>query len=181
MNNRHPFPRRYWIFVLIVVCCCLLLVGNIFRTDDWTREKPFSEFTDRDGLLFKVFIFEELLILLVILIFLCLIIKTSKKRNRIIEEQREKDKFLGIKPGDYDYVWFDFTCGSRALIVKHKDTYRLFVEDYDERYNTWTLVNHVSVYDSMQELKKGLFYDYEFYCSENAELDNLYGERFKEE
>ena len=55
MNKRFPFPKRYWVYLILVLICSILLIGNIYRTDSWTGDKPFSEYLQRDWLLFFVF------------------------------------------------------------------------------------------------------------------------------
>ena len=35
--------------------------------------------------------------------------KSIKKQRELFAKKWETDKFLRIKPGDYDYVWFDFS------------------------------------------------------------------------
>lgn len=44
----------------------------------------------------------------------------------------------------------------------------------------WQDFDSVSVYDSLEELKKALYFDFDFYCDENAELDEHGDEEFKE-
>ena len=90
------------------------------------------------------------------------------------------DKYLGIKPGDYDYVWFDFSNTERALILKQNDRFMLYVQEYDEHTGNWENLSGVNVYDSLEALKKALFYECDFYCEENAELDKHGDEIYKE-
>jgi hypothetical protein len=90
-------------------------------------------------------------------------------------EQWEKDKYSGIKPGDYDYIWFDFSNMARALILKQDNQFKLYTQESDERTGNWENLSGVSVYDSLEAVKKALFYECDFYCEENAELDK-YGD-----
>jgi len=181
MNKRFPFPKRYWIYMVIVLICSVLLFVNIYRTDSWTGDKPFSEFVQRDWLSFAVFIIEELIIVGAVFIFAVLAGRISKNRNQEIVNQWEKDKYSGIKPGDYDYVWFDFENTERALILKQENGYSLYVQEYDEHTGNWESFSGVSVYDSLDAVKKALFYECDFYCEENAELDKRGDEIFVEE
>ena len=89
------------------------------------------------------------------------------------------NKFSGIKPGDYDYIWFDFDMTERALILKQGEIYKLNVQEYDERTDDWNSVNSVSMYDDLNKLKYALFYEFDFFCEENAELDEHGDEMFK--
>ena len=179
MNKRFPIPKRFWIFLIFVLICSILLIGNIYRTDSWTGDKPFSEFVHRDWQLFTVFLVEELIILGVMFLFLFLACRVSKKINKEITAQWEMDKYIGINPGDYDYVWFDFEYTERALILKRDDQFMLYVQEYDDDIGNWESVGGVSVYDSLEAVKKALYYECDFYCEENAELDKHGDEIYK--
>lgn len=180
MNKRFPFPKRYWVYLCATIIFGILLVANIYRTDSWTGDKPFSEFVQNDWNLFFIFLLEEVIIAVLMLLFAILGVKISKKRNLKIIEQWNLDKYLGIKPGDYDYVWFDFDMTERALILKQGDVYKLYVDEYDERTGDWNCLDSVRVYDDLYELKRDLFYEFDFYCEENAKLDMRGNEMYKE-
>lgn len=108
MNERCPFPKRYWVYLIVVLICSVLLIANIYRTDGWTGDKQFSEFTESEWQLFFTFIIEEIIIAGVLFLFAFLASAICKKTHLKIAEQWETDKFLGIKTDDYDFVWFDF-------------------------------------------------------------------------
>lgn len=36
MKKRIPFPKKYWVYLIIVLIGSVLLIVNIFRTDSWT-------------------------------------------------------------------------------------------------------------------------------------------------
>ncbi len=186
MGKRFPYPKRYWIYVIIILICSILLIGNIYRTDSWTGDKPFSEFSQRDWHLFFIFLIEEMVIIGLISLFLYLCFRISKNRDKEILAQDkeilaqwEADKYSGIEPGDYDYVWFDFANTDRALILKQGDTFRLNVQEYDYNTGNWESVG-TSIYDNLEAIKEALFYEYDFYCEENAELDKHGDEIYKE-
>lgn len=178
MKNKPSHPERYFYVSLI---CLILLFLNFYRTDSWTGDKPFSEFLARDWQLFLIFMFEEIIIICVMLVFGILGQKNVKKQKELFVKKWEKDKYLGIKPGDYDYVWFDFSNTERALILKQGDQFKLYVQEYDEHAGDWGFFNGVSIYDNLEEIKMTLFYEYDFYCEENAELDKHGDEIFVEE
>lgn len=178
MKNKSPHPERYFYVSLI---CLILLFLNFYRTDNWTGDKPFSEFVGRDWQLFAVFLIEEFIIICVMVVFWLLGQKSIKKQRELFAKKWETDKYLGIKPGDYDYVWFDFSNTERALILKQGDQFKLYVQEYDEHTGDWGCFNGVSIYDNLNEIKKTLFYEYDFYCEENAELDKHGDEIFVEE
>ena len=180
MNKRFPFPKRYWVYLCGTIVFGLLLILNIYRTDSWTGDKPFSEFASNDWNLFFIFILEEVLIFALMILFAFLGGRISRKRNDKIIEQWNTDKYSGIKPGEYDYIWFDFDMTERALILKQGDVYKLYVQEYDERTSMWGSVDSVSVYDDLSKLKYALFYEFDFFCEENAELDEHGDEMFKQ-
>ena len=178
MKNNHPHPERYYYVSLI---CLILLFLNYYRTDGWTGDKPFSEFVGRDWQLLGVFLIEELIVICVMVIFWLLGNKNTKKRTAISIAQWESVKYSGIKPGDYDYVWFDFANTERALILKQGEQFKLYVQEYDEHTGNWESFSGVSVYGSLEAVKRALFYECDFYCEENAELDKYGDEIYKEE
>lgn len=180
MYKKVPCSKRYWIYLIVVLMCSVLLIGNIYRTDGWTGEKSFSEFARRDWQLFCVFLIQELIILGIMSLFVVLACKDDKKRNIEITKQWEIDKYLGIQPGDYDYVWFDFGLSERALISKLGDKFKLEVQEYNEHTGNWESLSNVSVYDSLEAIKRALFYECDFCCDENTELDK-YGDAIYKE
>lgn len=179
MYKSFPFPKRYWVYLCATIILGILLVANIYRTDSWTGDKLFSEFVQNDWKLFIIFILEEAIIFILMLFFAFLGGRISRRRDDKIIEQWNTDKYSGIKPGDYDYIWFDFDMTERALILKERDVYKLYVQEYDERTGDWNSVDSVSIYDDLNKLKYALFYEFDFFCEENAELDKNADEVFK--
>ena len=74
MKNKSLHPERYFYVSLI---CLILLFLNFYRTDNWTGDKPFSEFVGRDWQLFAVFLIEEFIIICVMVVFWLLGQKSS--------------------------------------------------------------------------------------------------------
>ena len=33
MNKRFPYPKQYWIYMIMAFICSILLIGNIYRAD----------------------------------------------------------------------------------------------------------------------------------------------------
>lgn len=180
MNKRFPFPKRYWIYLGALFTCAVLLFANIFRTNAWMGDKPFSEYVQKEWVLAGVFLIEELIIAFFMVLFSVLAGRISIKRNQKIVADWEQNKFMGIQPDDYDYVWFDFSCTERALVLKQNNVYKLYIHEYDKHRGVWQALDSVSIYDSLAELKKALFFDFDFYCDENAKLDEHGDEEFKE-
>lgn len=178
MKNKKTHPERFYYVSLI---CLFLLFLNFYRTDNWTGDKPFSEFVQRDWQLFAIFMIEETIIFCVMVVFWIMAQKNFKKQTELLSEKWETEKFLGIDPSDYDYVWFDFSNTERALILKQGEQFKLYLQEYDEHTQDWQSVYGVSVYDSLESLKRTLFYEYHFYCDANAESDEHGDAEFIEE
>lgn len=180
MNGRFPHPKRYWIYMGIILVCAILLFLNIFRVDARIGEKAFWEFAKQDWQLFIAFLIEELIIAGIIFLFSVMAGRISIKRNKDIVAQREKVKFLGIEPSEYDYIWFDFSYTERALILKQEGKFKLCVDEYCDGSENWKCVSEACIYDDLSTLKKALFYEFDFFCEENAELDKHGDEIYRE-
>ena len=94
MNKRFPYPKRYWIYMIMALICSILLIGNIYRTDGWTGDKPFSEFSQHDWRLFFIFFIEEIIIIGVMLLFAHLCFKINRNRDKEIVGRWERDWFF---------------------------------------------------------------------------------------
>lgn len=55
----------------------------------------------------------------------------------------------------------------------------LNAQEYDYCTGDWKSVG-TSIYDNLEAIKEALFYEYDFYCEENAELDKHGDEIYKE-
>ena len=64
--------------------------------------------------------------------------------------------------------------------MKQGDTFRLYVQEYDCHTGNWESLGMISIYDNLEAIKEALFYEYDFYCEENAELDKHGDEIYKE-
>ena len=84
MGKRFPYPKRYWIYLIVVFICSVLLFVNIYRTVSWTGYKPFSEFSQRDWRLFFIFLIEEMVILGVMSLCAYLGFRVNKNRDKEI-------------------------------------------------------------------------------------------------
>ena len=56
------------------------------------------------------------------------------------------------------------------ILLKDMQFY-LYVQEYNERINNWESWGGVSVYDTLQKLKRDLYHEYYFACVENAGID----------
>ena len=84
MKNKPPHPDRYFYVSLI---CLILLFLNFYRTDNWTGDKPFSEFVGQDWQLFAIFLIEEFIIICVMVVFWLLGQKSIKKQREFSMQQ----------------------------------------------------------------------------------------------
>ena len=159
----------------------IILFVNIFVTAAIINDKEIYEFPSYDWHYFIFFIISELLIGLLMFFFGTKAGKIMRQVDKQKDKQKyEQFKYAGVEPGDYDYVWFDFSGEERAKVLKQDDVFLLYVEAFDVRSEIWTSVNTVSCFDSIDAVKKSLFYDFDFYCDENALLDEHGDEMFRQ-
>lgn len=180
-ETTFPFPKKYWVYLVFCVVLGVLLFINIFVADGLTGEKEFWDFTQQDWLYFAVFLLTEIIIGFFLFFFAVKAGKLSMKRQKKVEQYFDQLKYSGIKPGDCDYIWFDFSGDERAKIVKLGDVQYLYVEGFDYKTESWNAVNTVSIFSSLAEIKKVLFYEFDFFCEENTLLDKHGDEMFREE
>ncbi len=171
MNKTIPFPKRFWVYLILIVLCAVLVFCNIQWTDGWTGDREASAFTQRDWVLFALFLVIEAVLVAAMFVFVALIFKITKKRNEEITAQWRKERILSSVPGGYDYVWIDFSLNRRALIRKIDKWYYLSVQAYESHTGNWEYENTVSAKESLAEIGKTLFYEHHFYCEENTKLD----------
>ena len=81
------FPKRYWIYISLSIICMILLFYNIIRTDSWTGDMTFSEFTNKEWNLFLIFMIEEAILGALMFVFALLGGKSMKKNEK-------QEKFL---------------------------------------------------------------------------------------
>jgi len=72
----------YWVFILLSIICMVLLFYNIFRTDSWTGDMPFYEFTKKEWILFGIFITEEVILAILMFVFAMLGGRSMKKNEK---------------------------------------------------------------------------------------------------
>lgn len=171
MENKFKLPKKYWIYFSIAMLFGVILFVNIFVFDHLTGEKEFRDYSKSDIILNLLFLGTELLYFAIIFLFAlkCGNIfrgKTMAQRNAWYDAM-----YSGIKRGDYDYVWFDYEDEQRALVMKNGDSWRLYVEKYNDKTELWEAINTASAYDSLTAIKKALFSEYDFYFNENAAFD----------
>lgn len=179
-NTRFPLPKKYWMYIKALVALGVILFANIFIMVGLTEGKELRRFTQQDWLYFAIFLIIEIVIALLMFLFAIKAGKLSAARKKQMEQYFELFKYAGIGPGEYDHVWFDCSGVERAKIVKIGDAFHLYVEDFDQRTLDWTPANTVSVFKSMEEVKRALFYEFDFFCEENAIADEHGNAVFKD-
>lgn len=55
MGKRFPYPKRYWIYLIVIFICSVLLFVNIYLTDSWTGDKHSLNFHSVIGVCFLSF------------------------------------------------------------------------------------------------------------------------------
>lgn len=175
MNGSHKLPKKYWVFFSIMIFFIILMFVNIFVCVYFTDSKEISDFSTSEIKIFIIFLLSELLCLIPMFFFAFKCGNMVREKTMLQRNNWYDAMYLGIKPGDYDFVWFDYDDEQRALVLKNGETYNLYVEKYNDKMETWEAVNTVSYYDSLDNLKKSLYTDFEFYSAETADFDE-YGE-----
>lgn len=79
--NKKTFERSK-IYLCISMILTILLFYNIFRTDSWTGEMTFSQFSEREWSLFWLFVIEEVIIFVLMLVFARLGVKNMKGNEK---------------------------------------------------------------------------------------------------
>ena len=163
--------------------CVLMLLSFLFaflnalRTDGWTGDKDLWDYSKSDWILTAIIACEEILLLSIGILFCVLACRIGTKVNTTRSNYYEARKLQDIEQvnSEFDYVWLDFSGFERALIKESNGTFLLTVQDFDEKTENWTSIGSVSVYPTLDDVKRSLFYDCDFYCDENAEFDK-YGD-----
>ena len=168
---KYPLPRRYWLYVGLIVTLGALLFVNIFVFDHWTGERELWAYERADWLLTGAFLLAEAALSLLALFFAQRAGKLFRRNSAQNAQHAEQFRLAGIQPGEYACVWFDLEGGRRALVAERDGTYRLRLEEFEARAEEWRAISGVSVFSSLPEVKRALFFDHDFACKENAVLD----------
>ena len=181
MKEKFPHPQKYWLYMGVVLICAVLLFVNIFRMDEQIGGNAFWDYSKQDWQFFAVFLIEEAVIVGVLFLFSVLAGRLNIKRNGEILSFREKNKFLGLEPSEYDEIWFDFDCTERALIQRQEGKFILRVDEYCDESEAWKCVSEAQSYDDLSALKKALFHEFDFFCDRNAVLDKHGNEVYRDD
>lgn len=172
-HAKFPLPKRFWIFLFISAIFAILYFLNIFLTDDLTGDKEFWDFTKTDWLYFAAFVLTEIIIMFFMVFFSLKAGKISASNRERIEAYFRQFAYDAL-PDDYDDVWFDFDGYMRAIITrKSTELFYLRLEVFNVKSEAWDAVNTVSIYDSLDAIKKALYDEFNFICDENVELAEL--------
>ena len=173
-----PLPTSFWVYLSLTVLCCVLMFVNIRVVIALTGGKELTDFNTDERRIFRCFLIAEALTVVLCFFF-------AWKSGRLLKAGREAHfaqfRYTGIAPEDDLILWYDFSGYERAQIRERNGLFHLQVEEFDEKYldGTWRLITVDSIYASLDDVKKALFFDYDFYCEENAELDSCGNEVYK--
>ena len=180
MSKKFPYPKRYWGYLGIALVGGISLLVSIFRFANLTDDRELWEFTSKDWRLFAVFSGFGLVCIGVAFCFSVLAGKINIKRQKEIDLQRENGLFLSTNKGEYDYIWLDYSGTECALISKRDGRFVLCVKEYNDINDAWEMVADEILYNDIESLKKALFYEFDFYCSENSVTDKHGDDIYKE-
>lgn len=167
-NTEFNLPKKYWFYFANVILFGIISIVNIFVFDYLTGEKEFRDYNASDIKLNLIFLGTELMYW-AIAAFFALKGRTMIRKNTLLQLNYWFDSmYTGIQPDDYDHVWFDAQDEQRALILNQDSSWQLHVEKFNYSLARWEAVNTVSVFDSLETLKKALYSEFAFYCYENS-------------
>ena len=179
--QKFPLPKRFWFYLACFIVLPFLLILDFFIVGEHIGDPERYEFTMQDW----SWIIIGLLVGAVIAALIHFSLRQVKKFNAQQEEQiqtyLDQFKYAGISPDDYDFIWIHFDGLTRAVIQKSGDCYHLHLEEFNCKTELWEADHDVRVYPSISDLKRALFYDYDFYCEENTVFDRHGEEIFKDD
>lgn len=124
-NTKFPLPKKYWACVILCLTLGILLFANIFVLASKTGERELCDFTQQDWCYFVLFLLTQVLLTALMFFLAKKAGKILNKRDEQVRQSFDQIKYAGITPGDFDYVWFDFSGDERAKIVTSGDAYYL--------------------------------------------------------
>ena len=77
--------------------------------------------------------------------------------------------------------WFDFTGIQRATVTRKGETFFLRLDVFHCKTGEWQVVAAGNAFASIAEIREELFYEYDFWCEENAITYNKGEVAFKEQ
>ncbi len=179
--KKFPRPRRFWFYLACFIVLFFLLILDFFIVGKHIGNPEQYEFTMQDWSWIIIGVLGGAVISALIHFSLRQVDKFNAQQQEQIQTYLDQFKYSGISPDDYDFLWIDFGGLTRAVIRKSGDCYHLHLEEFNYKTELWEPVPGVSVYSSMEELKRALFDDFDFCCEENSILDAHGEEMYKED
>lgn len=180
-KTKFFYPARYWICLALIFVLSALLIANVFLTDAWTGDKPFREYDEQDWGLFVLFLLMEGAIALLMVY---VAVKGAKMVARMNQQIASycKTCHAPLAPDEcLAAEWFDFTGIQRATVTRKGETFFLRLDVFHCKTGEWQVVAAGNAFASMAEIREVLFYEYDFWCEENASTYNKGEVAFKEQ
>ena len=169
---------QYWV-CLALIYALALLIANVFLTDGWTGDKPFREYDEQDWGLFVLFLLMEGSIGFLMVYVAAKCAKMVARMNQQIASCC-KTCHAPLAPDEcLAAEWFDFTGIQRATVTRRNIFLRLDV--FHCKTGEWQVVAAGNAFASIAEIREALFYEYDFWCEENASTYNKGEVAFKEQ
>ena len=179
--KKFPRPKRYTFYIVSIIILSILLFLDIFIVTKYTGGRELNEFTAQDWPWLVIGLLVGAVMIVPLICFARQGGKLVTQRQEQLQTYLAQFKYAGISPDDYDFLWIHFDGLTRAVIRKSGDCYHLHLEEFNCKTELWEPVPGVSVYSSISDLKRALFYDYDFYCEENTVFDRHGEEIFKDD
>lgn len=179
--KKFPRPKRFWLYFASFIVLYILLILDLFIVGKHIGDHELYEFTSQDWSWLIIGLLVGAVIAALTYFSACQEDKINAQQQEQIQTYLSQFKYAGISPDDYDFLWIDFGGLTRAIIRTSDNCYHLHLEEFNWKTELWEPVPGVSVYSSMEELKRALFDDFGFCCEENTVFDKHGEEMFKED
>ena len=181
LNQKFPLPKRYTFYIVSIIVLSILLFLDIFIVTKYTGGRELYEFTAQDWPWLIRGVLSGAVVSVLLYYFACLAGKLATQQQEQLQTYLAQFRYAGISPDDYDFLWIHFSGLTRAIIRKSDGCFHLRFEEFNCKAEQWEAVPGGSVYPSMLDLKRALFYDFDFCCKENAAFDKHGEEIFKDD
>ncbi len=160
-----PLPRQYWVQFALMVLCIAAMFGGIFLMGSLSGWKELEDFSGEERRYFKLFLLFEAVVMAFEFFFA---FRCGKIWNENERESARMLDYAGLKPGDWDHVWFSADQMYRALVMKKRDKYVLHVQRFFYREFAaknefgWEDVGGRVQYASLEAAQEALAAQYSF-------------------